>query len=621
MQKQQSVQYKVGKWMLAIMAIFLFAANVNAAEPLPPDEAFSVSAAPTGPESVITSWKVAPGYHLYADKLKIVIKPKTPMKMMLPDGEYITDKVRGKVKVYNGNFIIPIELKTNLHHYEVRVSYQGCSSDGFCYPPTTQSFNIHYVGDVFHASNMQGGSVPDMTTPTSEGEQSNSVVTHQGISALVTDQYGVQTLLSQENRGVLLAIFLMLGVLLAFTPCVLPMLPILTSIIAGQKQNSSEKKLFLLSATYVLGMATTYALAGVVVAMLGSSLQVWLQTPVVIVLSSLIFVLLAFSLFEFYELPISRRWHTWVSQWSRKHEGGTFVGVFFMGVLSTLVVSPCVTAPLVGVLLYIGRTGDLLLGASALFVMGLGMGIPLLALGMSAGRWLPKSGKWMHAVTKSFGVIMLGMAIWLLSRIMPFTVELVLWGLYFFGVAMFFSLYLTKIIGRKKINHTLGFSAAIVGVLMILSTVGTPAIVNRWTNDLGTAAITQPMDFAVVHSRSELMQKISHAKDQGQPVLVDFYADWCTSCIAMDNEVFAHTKVQSALQPFTLIRVDLTENNAEDQALLKKYNIVAPPTILFFNVAGKEVETKRIVGELDARSFLQRINVFMAKSCDTKATC
>lgn len=612
---------EVGKWMLVVIATLLMAGHAYAADPLPPGEAFSVSAAPTGPESVITSWKVAPGYHLYADKLSIHIKPKTPMKMALPEGELYRDKVRGDVKVYGGNFIIPIELKTNLPKYELVVSYQGCSSEGFCYPPTTQTFVIHYAGNPFHESDMQGGSVPDMTTPISENEQTNTVVTNHGISALATDQYGIQKLLATENRGLLLLIFLVLGIFLAFTPCVLPMLPILTGIIAGQKKSATERKLFFLSATYVLGMAVTYALAGIFVALVGSSLQVWLQTPAVIIFSSVVFVLLAFSLFEFYELPISRRWHTWVSQWSRRHEGGTFVGVFFMGVLSTLVVSPCVTAPLVGVLLYIGRTGDMLLGGSSLFVMGLGMGIPLLLLGMSAGHWLPKSGKWMHAVTKSFGVIMLGMAIWILGRILPLTAELVLWGLYCIGVALFFSLYLTRQIGGHKINHTLGFSAAVVGVLMFVSTIGTPALLGRWTGDLGTSVMSHPMDFAIVSTQEELNRKLAEARKTGQPVLVDFYADWCTSCIAMDNEVFAHGKVQSALHPFMLVRVDLSENNDEDQAILKKYNIVAPPTILFFNSAGNEVDTKRIVGELDARSFLHRINVFMAKSCDTKATC
>jgi thiol:disulfide interchange protein DsbD len=458
-------------------------------------------------------------------------------------------------------------------------------------------------------------------TATGNGSASNHIVTNQGISALLTDQYGVQTLLAYENRGWLLLIFLGLGMLLAFTPCVLPMLPILTGIIAGQKASSSPRKAFILSACYVLGMSVTYALAGMLAAFAGSSLQVWLQTPAVTIISSLIFVFLAFSLFEFYELPISRHWQNSVSSWSRRHEGGTFIGVFFMGIISTLIVSPCVTAPLVGVLLYISRTGDMLLGGSALFVMGLGMGIPLMLLGVSAGRWLPKSGQWMHAVTKSFGIIMLGMAVWLLGRIIPAAYMIAVWGLYLIIIALFFSLYLTRIIGRHKINHTLGFSAGLAGILMILSMFGMPMLVNKWTGNAVVSDSQYRSDFVVVHSEAELAARLAEAKAADEPVLIDFYADWCTSCVVMDRQVFSQPKVQAALQPFMLVRVDLSQNTEEDQALLKKYEVIAPPSVLFFSTSGQEVNNRRIVGEMSAKDFLNRINLFMAASCDIKAQC
>lgn len=595
---------KTGAWLAGIIFFLLLAGQACAAiEPLPPEQAFQITAETAADNTIVTHWKLAPGYFLYADKLKISLEPDVAYNSELPAVIRKKDPVRGEVEVYGGEFTIPVQLESHVAALRLNLAYQGCSQDGFCYPPETKSFDLHF-------SAADGGP-----------STSNYVVTNESISSLMTDQYGVQTLLAYEHRGLLLLIFLGIGILMAFTPCVLPMLPILTGIIAGQKRHASMRKSFLLSACYVLGMSVTYALAGVLAAFAGGSLQVMLQTPWVIITSSLIFVLLAFSLFEFYELPISRRWQTSVTKWSSKHEGGTFVGVFFMGILSTLVVSPCVTAPLVGVLLYIGRTGDMLLGGSALFVMGIGMGIPLILLGMSAGHWLPKSGMWMHAITKSFGVIMLGMAIWLLGRIIPPFAMMIIWGLYLVGVALFFSFYLTRVIGRHKINHTLGFATGIAGMLMILTTIGMPTMINRWTGDVGTVAIQSTSDFVVVHDASELAGKLAEARATHQPVLVDFYADWCTSCIAMDNEVFSHRKVQDAMQPFMLVRVDLSQNTAEDQALLQTYNVVAPPTVLFFNAAGQEVNSRRIVGEMSARDFLNRINLFMAASCDTKAQC
>ncbi|HTM63457.1 MAG TPA: protein-disulfide reductase DsbD [Gammaproteobacteria bacterium] len=583
-----------------ITTIFLIGCGF-AAEPLRPDQAFQVSAQAVDGNQIMTHWKLAPGYYLYVEKLKFETEPDISFTATLPASISKMDPVRGEIQVYAGEFDILLHLQSQAAALKLNIAYQGCSQQGFCYPPEKKSFDLHFL------------SASDNVV--------NNIVTNQGISALMTNQYGVQSLLAYENRGILLLVFLGLGILMAFTPCVLPMLPILTGIIAGQKRHATMRKSFLLSLVYVLGMSVTYALAGVLAAFAGGSLQVLLQTPAVIIACSLIFVVLAFSLFEFYELPVSRRWQNIVTKWSNRHEGGTFVGVFFMGILSTLVVSPCVTAPLVGVLLYIGRTGDMMLGGSALFVMGLGMGIPLILLGMSAGHWLPKSGQWMHAVTKSFGVIMLGMAIWLLGRIIPTNVMMVLWGLYLIGIALFFSFYLTRIIGRHKINHTFGFTAALLGVFMILNTFGMTSVLNRWTGESGSITDRHYADFYVVHDSSQLAARLAEAKASGQPVLVDFYADWCTSCVLMDNEVFTKKKVQSALQPFVLIRVDLSQNTSEDQALLHQYDVIAPPTVLFYNASGQEVNNRRIVGELNATEFLNRINLFIAASCDTKAQC
>jgi thiol:disulfide interchange protein DsbD len=594
---------KMVQWLGGVM-LMLCMSVVQAADPLRPEQAFQVTATVNAANQVITEWKVAPGYYLYVNKLKFDFEPSVRYQAEMPPSVSKTDPLTGgAIAVYANDVTIPLSVDARVAALRLTISYQGCSSEGFCYPPTKKSFDLSFNASL---------NPPGVT---------NDIVTNQSISALLTDQYGIQTLLAYEHRGLLLLIFLGLGILLAFTPCVLPMLPILTGIIAGQRQSSTTRRAFFLSLCYVLGMAITYACAGMLAAYAGGSLQVLLQKPIVIVGSSLIFVLLAFSLFEFFELPVSRRWQNAVTSWSGRHEGGTFVGVFLMGILSTLVVSPCVTAPLVGVLLYISRTGDMVLGGSALFVMGLGMGIPLMLLGVSAGRWMPKSGMWMHAVTKSFGVIMLGMALWLVSRIIPMHVMMVMWGLYLLGIALYFSLYLTRVIGRHKINHTLGFMTGVAGLLMILSTIGLPSLIGRWTNDVTVNAATMATNFVEVHGRDELNEQLAKAKAAGEPVLVDFYANWCTSCVAMENEVFARANVQAALQPFMLIRVDLSENTPEDQALLKEYQVIAPPTVLFFSATGQEVNTRRIVGEMDAKDFLNRLNLFMAASCDRKAQC
>lgn len=599
----ETVMKMIGRAAAVMMCSIFLMGRAFAAEPLRPDEAFQVTAATAAGNQVVTHWKLAAGYFVYVDKVKFTLEPAVPFEAALPAPVDKRDPVRGIISVYAGDFQIPLQLQSQVAAFKLTIAYQGCSQEGFCYPPEKKSFDLHFAGSTLNNAS------------------SNLIVTNHSISSLMTDQYGVQTLLAYENRGLLLLIFVGLGILMAFTPCVLPMLPILTGIIAGQKKHASARKSFLLSSCYVLGMSVTYALAGMLAAVAGGSVQVLLQTPWVIIISSLIFVLLAFSLFEFYELPISRRWQNKVTSWSNRHEGGTYIGVFFMGILSTLVVSPCVTAPLVGVLLYISRTGDIMLGGSALFMMGIGMGIPLVLLGMSAGHWLPKSGQWMHAITKSFGVIMLGMAIWLLGRILPMHIMMALWGLYLIGVALFFSLYLTRVIGKHHINHTLGFTTGLVGVLMILSTMGVPTLVNRWTGNIVAVDAVPSSEFAVVYNMNELSQQLAAAKAAGQPALVDFYADWCTSCVAMDRDVFDTKNVQAVLQSFKLIRVDLSQNTAEDQSLLHEFNVIAPPTVIFFNAAGQEVNTRRIVGEMNAGEFLNRINLFIAASCDKQAQC
>lgn len=549
------------------------------AQPLPPDQAFSVKAkvAANG-RDIETHWQVAPGYHLYADKMQLNLVPSVPYQPSYP-----TPTPDG---FYEGQFDIPVAVYPEKPgNYAFTVHYQGCALAGFCYPPTDKTFMLRLAPDAASSD----------------------------FSNLLMNQYTVQSVLSQQSLLMLLLIFFGLGILLAFTPCVLPMLPILTGIIVGQKKHATTKRAFLLSLTYVLGMALAYSFAGMLAAVAGSSLQVIVQQPVFIIAGSLLFVLLALSLFEFYTLPISSRWQTLIQRWSMKHEGGTYVGVFFMGLIATLLVSPCVTAPLVGVLLYISQTGNVLLGTTALFVLGLGMGLPLILVGMSAGRWMPKRGPWMVVITKCFGLLMLAMAIWLIDRILPAMVVYALWLAYAVFVLAFF-LFFFPPAALKKLGRTRLCLVLVLIFTVIFLMGGLEGVSTFVEQALGVKKIAHPdcVRFTTVSNRLELKAAMVKAAAEHKPVILDFYADWCESCITMEETVFSSSAVRRALSSFTLLRVDLSANGEEAHAIMQAYQVIAPPTILFFDPAGKELATDRIVGEVGEAEFLNRLPRFSA---------
>lgn len=574
-----------------------FSANVM---PLPADQAFQLSVSFVRPHVVMAHWHIAPSYYLYTKRTKITFSPNSAVTVNYPEGESRYDEEHGRYEVYSGDVSVPITIPANTSPTQINIEYQGCSQNGFCYPPIAKNFMLNTI-------KMSSIKFSDMTNSTPNKKLS--------LNALLTDQNGVGKLLEHQSYTVLLFIFAGLGLLLAFTPCVLPMIPILTSIIVGQKHAPGTKKAFLLSLTYVLGMSMTYACAGLVAASLGSSIQVWLQKPITIIIVSGVFVFLALSLFGLYELRFSTRWHNWIYSWSNKHQGGTYVGVYFMGALATLVVSPCVTAPLVGVLIYIGQTGNLAFGASALFAMGLGMGIPLLLIGMSAGKWLPKSGPWMKAVKEMFGIFMVAMAIWLLSRIVSPAVTRLLFGILLLATAGFVGMYLPRLIHRRKTNRTIGLAIGLCGIFLVLNGF------NMTMTIKSVSAQVNAPTFIVVHNMADLNKQLARAQIANRPVILDFYADWCTSCVAMDRHVFNVKNVQQALHNFILLRADLSKNTDDDQEMLKRFGVIAPPTMLFFNNAGQEVNSHRIIGELDANEFLVRLDSFITASCDKKVQC
>lgn len=546
--------------------------------PLPAHQAFNFSTNFTRANEIVVEWSIAPGYFLYAQKMHFSLQPNLPVEVRVPQGDFQYDKERGRFEAFSGNLSIPVFFSNpSSNSVQLNIDYQGCSQDGFCYPPMHQTLLINLADQSIQI------------------ESKHLISKQQSFLGLLTQQNAVEDLLKTAHFSLILFVFLGLGLLLTLTPCVWPMIPILASIIAGQKESINSKKAFMLSLLYVLGVSMIYAAAGLVVASLGNSLQVWLQQPWVIVFTSVLFLLLALSLFGCYELQLPHRWQNQIAQWTHAQRGGTYTGAFLMGAISTLIVSPCVTAPLVGVLMYIAHTGDRVLGASALFIMGIGMGLPLLLIGSSMGRWLPRGGLWMEIIKKIFGVVMLAMAIWLLSRILSFELSRILFGMLIVGVVVVIMIYLSIFFGWPKWRRNLGIMVGCTGIVFMFASFN-PTVSNK-----------QVSSFIVVNNITELNQQLSIARVQHKPILLDFYADWCESCVIMDKKVFAQPEVKGMLRGYVLLRVDLSKTSEEEEALLKHFKVIAPPTILFFNARGQELYAKRIVGEVNAKEFLERL--------------
>lgn len=579
-------------WLMACPAL---AADVK---PLPADQAFQFSTEKTSSTAIQAKWKIAKDYYLYQDRFHFETQPEVMMQITYPPATVEKDRQSGRVEGYNGELSIPVVFKTDQSSILLRVTYQGCSEKGFCYPAVTKEVNINLAGAVTSSSDASALSV----------------------SSLMTDQNKVSKLLASQHSSTLLLIFVLLGLLLSFTPCVLPMIPILTSIIIGQRASVSTARAFFLSLFYVLGTAMTYAGAGVLAAMMGKSLQVWLQQPAFILAGAAIFVLLALSLFNVYELKMPAFLRHHIVHVSNRQRSGAYLGVFLMGALSALLVSPCVTAPLVGVLLYVGTTGDVWFGASALFAIGLGMGIPLIVVGVSAGKWLPKRGPWMEGVKKAFGVVMLLMAVWLVSRAFNLSLSVLLYGLLLMLAGYLIGVRLPGLIGWPRLNGFVGGVTGLTGLLFAILSF-TPGANLLVPGSVGQTVAQSASSFVVVHNKSELTDALMAARDKGKPALVDFYADWCESCIEMEHDVFAKEHVQNRLKNFVLIRADLSDNSGEDQMLMQDYNVIAPPTVLLFNQQGTEDEGSRIIGAVNASEFMTRISKFAAANCNQQTLC
>jgi thiol:disulfide interchange protein DsbD len=558
---------------------------------LPPDVAFRLAAVAESPTRVRLSWAIAPGYYLYKARLKFATS--TPGMTLgtaeLPDGDKKHDEYFGDQVVYHNELIahLPVAHGAGATTLALAVTYQGCAEAGLCYPPITRPFTLA-LAPAGAAVTGAGAAAPGAGT---------------GGGAFVSEQDRLARMIRTGSLAAIIASFFGIGLLLAFTPCVLPMVPILSGLIAGQGANVTTRRAFALSLTYVLGMAVTYTVAGAAFAAAGHQVQAVFQQPWIVIVFAALFIALALSMFGVYTLQMPAAIQTRLTSTSNRQRAGTFGGVAVMGALSALIVTACVAPALVGALLVIGQGGDVLRGAVALFAMSMGMGAPLLVIGTSAGRLLPRAGAWMDTVKQLFGAMMLGVAAWMLARLVGDRVSLLLYCVPLIAVVV----VLWRLNGAGAGRAVARAVAASAALYVVLLGVGAARGATDPLRPLASpaAAAAAELPFARVANLDELDRAVRAAGANGRAVMLDFYADWCASCKEMERYTFSNPRVHEALSHLTLLRADVTANSADDQALLRRFGIFGPPTIAFYGSDGHERSNFRVVGYMKAPEFAQ----------------
>jgi thiol:disulfide interchange protein DsbD len=564
------------------------------------DEAFKLLATVKDENTIHLNWMIAEGYYLYKEKVKIALlnSPSTQLgRLNIPQGSPYHDESFGQVHIFHHELRFDVALirtDKNPHTITLLVKYQGCADRGVCYPPMEKTIELE-LPKALNVATAQPASAPQKK---------------------LSEQDQIFQSLQQDSLGLTLLSFFGFGLLLAFTPCIFPMIPILSGIIVGQGEGVTTRKAFLLSLSYVTASALTYTLFGVLAALFGSNLQVVFQEPWVIAVFSGIFILLSLSMFGFYNLELPASFQSKLHNSSDQHRDGSYIGAAIMGALSSLIVGPCVAAPLAGALIYIGQTGDVILGGSALFVMGFAMGSPLLLLGASAGSILPKAGQWLNSTKALFGVIMLGVSVWMLDRILPASVTMLLAS----ALLIIPAIYLRAVdplpengSGWFKLWKGLGLMMLIYGVLLLVGlSMGNTNPLQPLRGLLGGHGSSSEQEEGLVFKRiaslAELEKTLEEARQNNQWVMLDFYADWCISCKEMEAYTFTDEKVKQKLSNFILIQADVTKNNADDKALLQRFELIGPPAIIFFDAQQQELKSSRIIGYQESETFISSLN-------------
>lgn len=570
------------KKILLLLILFIYSFSLELGNKvLEPEEAFKVKFI-KNEDSLNIKLELGKDIYLYHDKLQInILKPQKieiTKELNIPKPVNYQEFI---VQFDNLNLTIPYDFlksKVDSKEFEIELKFQGCSKAGLCYAPMSQK-QILMFDENIENKNTNLGNLNETDT--------------------------IANSLKEKNILLVLVTFFGFGLLLSLTPCVFPMIPILSSIIVGASKNQTmtASRGFFLSLVYVLSMSIAYTVAGVIAGIFGANLQVALQNPYVLVIFALIFVALAFSMFGYFEIKLPQAIQNRVNKTTDGKEKQGVVGIAIMGFLSALIVGPCVAPPLAGALVYIGQTGDAILGGLALFVMSLGMGVPLLLIGLGAGKFIPKPGGWMESITKIFGIVMLGVAIWLLDRVLDATIIIYLWALLFLGSAIYLKIY----------QHLL--AQLITVVIFILGIVLFVGAISGATNPLNplekftSSKMTRVSDEKLIFKKIKNIQELELAiKNSNKPVMLDFWASWCVSCKELEEITFQDEQVINKLQEFTLLKADVTENNDEDKALQKKFGVVGPPALIFWDKDKNEIQASRIIGYKNPKDFLEIVN-------------
>jgi len=568
-------------------------------EYLDPDVAFVLTGEAQSVNSVLLNWRIAEGYYLYKQRIKVepVDAARPVGAVQLPKGESHTDEYFGEQEIYREMLDATLAVPPGAKSVDVNVTYQGCADAGLCYPPITKTVSVSLEG-----------------APTTVASTNNT-----DAGGFVSEQDSYADKIKNGNLLLVLLTFFGAGLLLAFTPCVLPMVPILSGIIAGGGDNISTRRSFMLSVAYVLGMAFTYTAAGIAAGAIGQgfNLQATFNQPWIIAVFSILFVVLAASMLGLFTIEMPGFIQTRLSSKSNEQQAGTYLGVGVMGALSALIVSACVAPPLIAALTVISQTGDVLRGGLALFVMSIGMGTPLLLVGASAGKLLPRAGAWMDTVKNLFGVLFLAVAAWMLSRIVPGWLSMVFWAVPALVLAWVFFRAKPKTSGGRTLSRTLATAASLYGIALLAGSVLGSS--NPLAPIPQLAAQQTHLQFKRIKTLADLEREVAASAQAGRSVMLDFYADWCVSCKEMEHYTFTEAEVQNALANTTLLQADVTKNDDDDQALLRHFEIFGPPTIAFYGADGKERTKFRVVGFMKAAEFAAVVRQAVAPAAQSQA--
>jgi len=561
------------------LSFVMLSSQAHAETYLTPEAAFQFSATMLDAKTVELHYVIANGYHMYREGFHFRADGASLGAAVFPAGEVKFDENFGRnVETYQHSVQIRVPVSA-AGNFTLISTGQGCADRGLCYPPMDSMLNLSpaALGQVVHAI---GGAAPE--------------------GANETDKIGAA--LKSGKLLTVLSLFLLLGIGLSLTPCVLPMLPILSSIIVGEGAQSSRRRGLLLSVTYAFGMALVYTALGVAAGLVGEGLSAALQNPWVLSLFALLMVVLSLSMFDVYQLQLPSALQTKLTRASDQQGGGKLLGVFLMGAISALIVGPCVAAPLAGALVYISQTRDVVLGGSALFAMAIGMSVPLLLIGVSAGALLPRAGKWMDAIKQFFGVLMLATALWMVAPVLPAWLYVAGWA----ALGIGYGAYLLWGGSTHWVVRAAGLAFATLGVVQLVSVVsGGRDALAPLSHLAGKAAVPIASDFVRIKTSPDLDAVL--AQTGGKPVMLDFYADWCVSCKEMERFTFSDPRVHEKLSQMVLLQIDVTVNNADDKAMLKRFQLFGPPGIILFDRQGRELADKRVIGFQSAEQFLQSL--------------